>query len=158
MAREEPALVFEGVAEGNVGHVVQQRRDPDRGLGVAIDRVPRAPDRVDQAMRHEAGSERVLEAGVHRARVDQIGRAELLDAAHALHGGGVEHGGLDRGKVDVAVQCVANEHCFRGSGFGEGIRLPNPDPRNYPRIPAAAETSWRLASALGRAPTRLNHA
>ena len=34
---------------------------------------------------YRAGAERVVEAGVNGARVDQIGGAELLDAAQALH-------------------------------------------------------------------------
>ena len=44
-----------------------------------------APQRGDDAVRGGAGAERVIEARVHRAGVDQIGGAELLDAAQPLH-------------------------------------------------------------------------
>ncbi|MFN8642637.1 MAG: hypothetical protein U0802_13665 [Candidatus Binatia bacterium] len=96
VAREEPALVLQGVAEGDVGDVVQQGADRHQLGDVVGDRHAVAAQRGDDAMRQRAGAEQVIEAGVQSAGVDVRRGAELLHPAQALHLGQVEHGRLER--------------------------------------------------------------
>ena len=50
----------------------------------------------------------MLEPGVDCTGIDQVGGAELLDAAQPLHLGCVEHLHLGRGQPHIAVDRVAN--------------------------------------------------
>ncbi len=112
---EEPVLVLDVVPEGDVSHVVQQGRDANhaRLLRTDLHRARRvelegAIDRVDHPLRDVHGPDRVIEARVHRAGVDQVGRAELLHAAQALHLGGVQDAQFLVRQVHVSVYRFAH--------------------------------------------------
>jgi hypothetical protein len=108
--RKEPALVLERVAEGDVRHVVQQQAGRDQLLQLARNVHPVAAQVGDDPVRHGARPERVVETGVHGAGVDETRRAELLDAAQALHRRQVQHRRFEPAERDVAVHGIADQH------------------------------------------------
>ena len=113
-----PALVpgpgdgLEGVGEGAVAHVVEERRRQDHGLVAAQPR-GRPAERVEHLPRHGHDPERVGEAGVLGAGEDQVRQAELADAAEPLDLAGLHEGEKEpvrpRGSPegDVVVHRVA---------------------------------------------------
>jgi hypothetical protein len=105
---------FNGVTEGAVTQVVEQRRQSqavsvllldDRELAAAVARLAVPSLRMPlKGVRHEVDgtddTEDVFEAVMHRTREHQMGKAELPDAPHALQHGGVEKGDLPREELD----------------------------------------------------------
>ena len=78
--------VLEHVAEGSVSDVVQQDGCL-HCLGLAVeDEVPLLLERQDGLAHEVEGTEGVLEAGVLCPGIDDVGSAQLLDAAEAIEG------------------------------------------------------------------------
>ena len=83
---QQPRLVLDVVSEGDVGDIVEEGREaqdpplvvPDGGtvLGVALGVLVH---RVQEPVGHVQDTDRVLEAGVHRPGVDQVGRTQLTE-------------------------------------------------------------------------------
>ena len=105
------ARFLEGVRERIVADVVQQRREPqchavalgDLGEFAAL------LERGERQAREVVGAERVLEAGVGGAGIDEEGVAELADVAQALHRRGVEHRQRGLVEADVVPEGIADD-------------------------------------------------
>ena len=76
----------------------------------------REVDRVDHGLRDVQAADLVIEARVDRAGIDEVGRPELLDAAHALHLARVEQRDLLVGQVHVPVNGVAHDAVSLSTG------------------------------------------
>ncbi len=105
----QPGLL-ERMREGVVPDVVQQRRQPhgegvarvEPGAGRLLELGERAPGQV-------VGAQRVLEAAVGRAGVDEKRLPQLAYVAQALHRGGVHHGERLGVQPDVVPERVAHD-------------------------------------------------
>ena len=91
--------------------VVQQRREPQRHAVALADLGELAPllERRERQPREVVGAQRVLEAGVGGAGIDEEGVAELADVAQALHRRGVEHGQRRLVEADVVPEGIADD-------------------------------------------------
>ena len=89
-----------------MANVVQEHRRADEGR-VLLEERERAAGEV-------IGAEGVLEAGMGRARVDQVGEAELPDVAQALHGIRVEQSQRERLDTDVIPERIPDDLDVRG--------------------------------------------
>ena len=98
----KPGLL-QRMGERVVADVVQQRGEADRDAVVLGDAGQLAPllQRRQGAPGQVVGAERVLEAGVGGAGIDQEGVPDLADVAQALNGRGVE--GQQRRAVESDV-------------------------------------------------------
>ena len=107
-----------------MGDVMQQGRRANGRLLLGGHRAASTAQAGDDAMGQGADTDGVIKAGMQRPGIDQVRRAQLLDATQALHDGQVEQGRLDRTEFDVAVNGVAEQHGVRGlvSGFS-GLRV-----------------------------------
>ncbi|OPZ05337.1 MAG: hypothetical protein BWZ08_02512 [candidate division BRC1 bacterium ADurb.BinA292] len=109
VAREEPQLVLQRVAERDVADVVQQREEPRQQLFLGRDvallavRAGIPADRLDHPPRRAQRPQRVIEPRVQRRRVDQIRRAELADEAQPLERGRVDQPRFEPRQFDVAA-------------------------------------------------------
>lgn len=72
MAREKPAFILKGVTEGDVGDVMQQSRNTNRVLQFRGDIQPTSDQVGNNAVGHGTGSDRVVEAGMQGAWIDQV--------------------------------------------------------------------------------------
>jgi hypothetical protein len=115
VARQQPGLVLDVVAERDVGDVVQQRGDPQHAPLVVADAQAGGVARgvavhgVEQPVAHVQRADRMLEARVHGARVDEVRETELLDAAQPLELGRVDQPHFLGGEFDVAVDGIAQD-------------------------------------------------
>ena len=91
-----------------MGHVMQQDRRADGGLLLGGHRAAGTAQAGDDAMGKGADADGVIKAGVQGAGIDQVRRAQLLDAPQALHDGQIEQGRLDRSQFDVAMNGVTD--------------------------------------------------
>ena len=114
------AGLLQRVREGIVADVVQQRRHPYREalLRAGGSELAQLLQRREGPPGQVIGAERVLEAAVGGAGVDQEGVPDLADVAEALNGGGVER--EQRGAVDpdVVPERVADDFGRRQVGSG----------------------------------------
>jgi len=109
MSREEADLIFERVAEWDVGDVVQQSREPHHDVrshaqtdGVTWICV----DRLDHTFRDRECSKAVVEASVCRASEDLISPTELSNPTEALKIGGVHDFRLQPGQLHVSLDRI----------------------------------------------------
>src|SRR2546422_3934429 len=101
---------FQGVGEGVVADVVQQRGqlEPHAICG-REPRVPRVLELGEHAPGEMIGPQGVLEAAVGGARIDEEGMAQLAHVAEALHGGRVDYRDGLGVEPDVVPERVAND-------------------------------------------------
>ena len=105
--REDAELVLDRVAERHVGDVVKQRVQPDqlfllrRNLALIALRLAIVANDADHPIGHREDAEGVIEARVHRRRVDEVHGAELLDAAQPLEVDGIDASRLETVQVHV---------------------------------------------------------
>lgn len=98
MARGVAAFAVDGleaVGEGVVAQVVEeaaQEADRDVVFGERGGDMGVAEQGGEVLSPHVVGAERVLEAGVNGAGIDEVGGTELADRAEALEGGVVDDG------------------------------------------------------------------
>ena len=71
VAREQAAFVFERVPEGDMRDVVQQRGDADQLLQLRLDARADVTQRRNHPLGARVGPQRVIEARVHAAGIDQ---------------------------------------------------------------------------------------
>ena len=79
--------VFEHVAEGPMPDVVQEDGSLHRFCLTVEDKVSLLLQREDGLAHQVEGSERVLQTGVLCPGIDDVGTAQLLDAAETVEGG-----------------------------------------------------------------------
>ena len=96
---------LERMRKGVVADVVEQGRQADGQSFVAVD----LAERGDGATRQVIGAERVLEAGVGSAGIDEERVTELAHVAQALDGRRVEDRQRLRFEADVVPERVAND-------------------------------------------------
>jgi len=93
-----------------VADVVQQRRELEaRPIGGIESGVTRFFQLGEDASRQMICAERVLEAAVGGAGVDEEGVAELADVTEPLHGRGVDHRERFGVEPDVVPERVADD-------------------------------------------------
>ncbi len=105
------AGLLERMREGIVSDVVEQRRQADREpllLGDSRE-VAALFERGERAARQVIGAERVLEARVRRAGVDQEGVTELADVPQPLHRRSIHGSGSGWLEADVVPERVADD-------------------------------------------------
>jgi DNA topoisomerase IA len=61
-------------------------------------------------MRDRTDTDRMIESRMHRARIHQIRRAELLDAAQPLHHRQIDDGRFEAAQFDITVDWIAYQH------------------------------------------------
>jgi hypothetical protein len=115
-------------------------------------------DRGDQAARQVHRPERVLEAGVLRAGIDEAGGPELPHAAQPLHLRRVEEAQLLVGEVDVAVDGIPDDRvasalAHRGDRIRCAARVLDRGAVAYIRLVDVAAATGRLKRAYD-APSR----
>ncbi len=110
MPAPEPGVQegLSGVAERSVPDVVEEGGGGHRARGAGIE-----PELGAESAGEVHRPERVLEAGVVRAGVDEIGEAELPDLAEALEERRVQEREQRRLNLDIAVDRVADRLCPR---------------------------------------------
>lgn|GEM_PF-3678196 len=115
-------VIFGGVGEGQVPEVVTQGCHPDDRAPVVVIALSNGGDDVPDFVGDLVGSrdhvvdtagelhdpERVLEALVRGAWVDQVGQRQLVDIPEALEGTGIDHGPLVVVEGDEDVDGVPN--------------------------------------------------
>ena len=125
VARQDPGLVFDVVAEGDVCHVMDECSCTDDPLLVITDSptsrnvdsgIP--VDRIDQDLGHVQSADRVLEAAVSGPGEDEAREAQLLDPSEALHLGRVDNTPLSSAQVDVPMNRVAHDKVASGCHGG----------------------------------------
>ena len=123
MAVEDLSLVFEGVAEGDMGDVMDQHSHCGYLGRSRVDGVAGQFQLLDDALGHGQAAKGVIESGMNAAGVDQIGGAQLFDAAQPLHLPCVQHAGFPLGQKDVAVYGIAQEHGRRSFEDSSGVLM-----------------------------------
>ena len=116
MPREQPALVFQRVAEWHVRDIVKQGGHADRVFKFNGHGQARAPQARDDPMRHRANADRVIEARMQRARIDEMRGAKLFDSAQSLHDRQIDNRTLETTQLDIAMDRITQQHRLPVSG------------------------------------------
>src|SRR4030095_16509648 len=108
VARKHAAFVFERMAEGNVGDVVQQGGYTNE-LGFIVRHVVAVAYGVDDALGHPGCPEGMLETSMQGGGKNEAGRAELLDAPQTLEFRCIDDLDLKGSQLDIPVYGITNQ-------------------------------------------------
>src|SRR5690606_13167639 len=116
-----------------MGHVVHQGRDADQPGIVRSDALAFPAERLQDPLRRGQRAQGVVKAGVRAAGVNEVRRAQLLDAPQPLHFAAVEDARLFLREFDVAVYRIADDH--PSSSFAlDPLMLAHATPWLFPRF------------------------